>query len=285
MIKQFIFQNGGGVNSPDYTLYITSTKSTNIIVVKDLETLGSYSYTAMSGNKYTWIIKLTEKQLGFTGSFPLLQVTITLGHGYVTNPKSVSIMRTTYVYNIDMDEVELRSCRISGTVTNSFGTAVSGASIKELRVSLDGDTIDTTTGTDGTYSWTGSLSVGEHTLNCSALGFTTESSSFTVTNDGLLIQRFTIDFTLKFSLIPTQGCILRCASPTKSTRLVITPSAIASEAYILGNCSPGTLFSATLSYNDIFKQGVECRIYDGYEQITYAYVTLPANGQIIYFTM
>lgn len=281
----FFSQNQmGGIT---YILNIVSTNQDDITIKKGTTVLGTYSLISTVGLKNKFKAEFTEDDLGFVGELSPISVMITLSQGNTTlTPKSVTIMKDTYEYDIDMNEVSVRSCIVSGTVTSKLGNAVSGALIKNLRNIIGQDTLNATTKSDGTYSWSGDLAVGSHSISCSAYGYSSETKSISVNSGGLLVQRITANFQLLPSVTPTESCTLICAAPTKTTRLAITPSTGLGESFILGSCLKGVLFRSTLMYNSTFHSGVRCRVYDADSPgIIYSNITLPANGEIRYFTV
>ncbi|HZQ51577.1 MAG TPA: carboxypeptidase regulatory-like domain-containing protein [Bryobacteraceae bacterium] len=124
---------------------------------------GNYTFTAVSNGTYT----ITPSKSGVTFT-PATQAA-TVASGNVTGVNFTSVAATGTV---------------SGTVTNSSGTAVSGAT-----VSYTGGS--TTTASDGTYTLT-NVSVGTVSLTAAATGYQSSTQSVAVTTGATTTQNFSL---------------------------------------------------------------------------------------------
>lgn len=266
-----------------YTIDIASSTSTQVIISVGGTTIGTYSFNKSDLSKYYWTIELTKEQIFGTGSLTPISVQMTFRQG-LTKTQTKSIQINVYSYSIDMDAVDLYTVWLSGKVSNTSGAGIAGATIFGRAAIGEGDTIRATADFQGNYTWTGDLTVGSHTINASADGYLSSMNTIKVTQS-ILQNTITSNFTLQ-GTTTVDSCTLVCNNPSKSTTLTITPTTASSETRILGQCTKGVLFRQALTYDNIFKQGVTCRIMDrDTAGVIYSTVTLPANGQIINFTV
>lgn len=121
-----------------------------------------------------------------TGGYPAASRTVTLEPG---EEGSVTI-------TMGEKDPEPKPCTVSGIVTDSGGTPLSGASVTAKKAGSTSDSIQAKTASDGSYSLT--LPAGEWTLSASASGYEAETAALTAEEGGSLTR----DFALEKVLVP-----------------------------------------------------------------------------------